>query len=179
MFTILFFGCFDPGAKVLPEQTLLSDVPSAEENRSQEIIDDNDAVYQKAEGVLVDILFLGGKPFLEVNDLLSSQLGPLQEHLELNNNEHFRRYEQGDISVKDGAVFRIRFFYPESLRRNEALAQIGFPQQVGNYIITHKEYQLTNQFGFRRLRMKRESRDTELVTEIEAWKWIPQEQLRK
>ena len=178
MLLALTFGCFDPSAQTLPEQTLLGDVPSAEENREREAPIET-TVYSKSEGVLVDILYMGGKPFHEINDLLATQLGPLQEHLELNNKEEFRRYEQGDISIKDGAVFRIHFFYPESIRRNTALAQIGFPEQVGSYIITHKEYQLTNQFGFRRLRMKREDKSTELVTEIEAWKWIPQEQLRR
>ena len=178
MFLTLIFGCFDPNVQTLPEQTLLSELPSAEENREQEAPAEA-SVYSKSEDVLVDILYMGGKPFQEINDLLATQLGPLQEHLELNNQEEFRRYEQGDISIKDGAVFRIKFFYPEAIRRNQALTQIGFPEQVGSYIITHKEYQLTNQFGFRRLRMKRESKNTELVTEIEAWKWIPQEQLRR
>jgi hypothetical protein len=64
---------------------------------------------------------------------------------------------------------------PELLRRSSVLQILGFPEQVDKYLITHREYILENEWAFRRIRMKRDSKDNELVKEVSAWKFSPQE----
>ena len=73
----------------------------------------------------------------------------------------------------------IKISLPTPVRRSTALIQTGFPEQVDKYIDTHKEYQLLNEWGFRRIRMRRQSKDDELVKSLEAWKWVPNEKVRR
>ena len=64
---------------------------------------------------------------------------------------------------------------PEPLRRTDALELLGFPPQVDDTIVLHREYRLNHEWGFRRIRMMRLGQDNELVDKVEAWRWVPGE----
>ena len=40
-------------------------------------------------------------------------------------------------------------------------------------MILHREFRLNYEWDHRRIRLKRVDRDSELVKEVEAWKWVP------
>ena len=67
---------------------------------------------------------------------------------------------------------------PEPLRRSEALQSLGFPLFADRYLTFHREYRLNHQWEFRRIRLKREAPESEFITEVEAWRWIPGEHTR-
>ena len=70
----------------------------------------------------------------------------------------------------------IRYELEKPLRRSEALQSSGFPEYVEDYISTHREYILNNQWEFRRFRMMKDKTNLEFVTSFEAWKWLPAEE---
>ncbi len=164
----------------VPEEPLLGDEASDREirqNRKQ--TPKKIKEYQKKDNVLVDIHHLSGKTFSAVQGQLQEQLGPLYSTHPLPRKDGERRvYEKGEIRMEDDQIYMIKFELPYPMRRAEALSKAGFPSQVDKYISTHKEYQLTNEWGFRRVRMKRQSKTSELVTYFEAWKWVPNERVR-
>ena len=90
-----------------------------------------------------------------------------------------RRYENGEISLYEGIVYRVKVLFPYPMRRSEALLYVGIPEQVDKYLVTHNEYQLMNTFEMRRIRLRRDSKENELVTEIEVFAWIPSEVVTK
>jgi hypothetical protein len=133
-------------------------------------------VYQKPDGVFVDVHFLCGQDFERVRDQLSAQMGGMLEAVELEGkNGRELRLERGLVRVVDDRVYMIRVSLPEALRRAEALAATGFPPAVGQYITTQGEYRLNQEWGFRRVRLKRLDTRSELVTQVEAWRWKPNE----
>ena len=128
----------------------------------------------------IDIPYLKGKSIEQVKGILTQQLGPLQEVLPLANpEEEIRRYENGEISLYEGIVYRVKVLFPYPMRRSEALMYVGIPEQVDKYLVTHNEYQLTNTFEMRRIRLRRDNKENELVTEIEVFAWIPSEVVTK
>ena len=83
--------------------------------------------------------------------------------------------ERGELRAIDDRVYMLRLPLPEPMRRADVLRIIGLPPQVSETIQTHREYRLNHERGFRRIRMIRQSRRNELVTEVEIWQFIPGE----
>jgi len=168
----------------LSQQGLLQDVPSAQEIRDsyQEQKEEKKTKEQVSSSSTsgIDIPYLKGKSIEQVKGILTQQLGPLQEVLPLANpEEEIRRYENGEISLYEGIVYRVKVLFPYPMRRSEALMYVGIPEQVDKYLVTHNEYQLMNTFEMRRIRLRRDSKENELVTEIEVFAWIPSEVVTK
>lgn len=170
---IMGFGCEDePVLQAIDAPAILDEVPSADERLStKDMID-----YQKQEGVYVDVRYLGGRSWNDAQPTLSDQLGNLQDSIELpmRQGTHYL-YEKGSVYIYEDKVYRIDLSLPEELRRSAVLQILGFPEQVDKYLITHREYVLENEWEFRRIRMKRVSTENELVNEVSAWKFSPQE----
>lgn len=136
----------------------------------------NPELYQKAANVWVDINFLAGKSWSEVRGEANSQLGPLTESVDLpGDNGVELRFTRGAVRVADDRVYMVWVPLPEPTRRGEALEAVGLLPSTSKYLILHREFRLNNERGFRRIRMRRLDRDSEFVTEVEAWRWIPGE----
>jgi hypothetical protein len=134
------------------------------------------AGYEKSADVLVDARHLGGKRFTKVRDLIADQLGQLTASRELDAKKGRElTFERGTIRIVNGSIYMLRVPLPFPMRRSEALETLGFPPYVGGYTGFHREYRLHNEWGFRRIRMKRENRHSERVTQVEAWRWLPGE----
>ena len=172
-FVIFGSGCKDePVLQAIEQPALLEEVPSAEERLEAK----EEVEYNKKEGVYVDVMYLGGRDWVISQPISFEQLGSLQETQELPMRQGIRyQYDNGSIFVYEGRVYRMDLILPELLRRSSVLQILGFPEQVDKYLITHREYILENEWAFRRIRMKRDSKDNELVKEVSAWKFSPQE----
>lgn len=173
----------EPVLQGVPEDRLLAPAAAAEPEPAEEAGDEaedarsaNPEMYRKAPNVWVDVNHLAGKQWSEVRAEASDQLGPLSESVELpGDNGTELRFARGALRVVDDRVYMLRVPLPEPMRRGPALEAIGMPPYTGSYLIMHREYRLNNERGFRRVRMRRLGRDSELVTEVEAWRWIPGE----
>lgn len=133
--------------------------------------------YARAEGVIVDVRYLGGKDYQEVRDVVADQLGALQQSAELpGDNGRQLVFERGELRVVDGRIIRVRVPLEPPLRRTAALAATGFPPATGRYVTLHREYRLNHEWGFRRIRMMRENRTSELVNVVDAWLRVPGEE---
>lgn len=158
----------------VPPEPLLQDQPNAAE--STEARPGPSEVYVRPQGVHVDVEHLGGRSFREFRDVLADQLGTLQQTTQLPGGDGVEyRFERGTVRVLDDDIYMLLVPLPEPLRRTDALVLLGFPAQVDRYLTLHREYRLNNELGFRRIRLKRQSRDSELVTEVEAWVEVPGE----
>jgi hypothetical protein len=134
------------------------------------------ARYEKSKAVYIDVRFLGGKPYLQVRDILIEQFGPLRSRQLLGSKAGVSlEFLRGSIRVMKGTIAMLNIPLPEPMRRTEALEALGFPPYVGGYTIFHREYRLHHEWGFRRIRLKREDRRSERVIEVEAWRWLPGE----
>lgn len=173
MLSIFGFGCEDePVLQAIETPTILDEVQSADERlATQDVVD-----YQKKKGVYVDVRYLGGRPWIDAQSTLTEQLGDLQDSQELPMRQGTRYiYDKGSVYIYEDQVYRIDLPLPEELRRSQVLQLLGFPEQVDKYLITHREYVLENEWEFRRIRMKRVGTENELVKEVSAWKFSPQE----
>jgi len=171
--SIFGLGCEDePVLQAIEAPTILDEVQSADERLAT-----NDIVeYQKKEGIYVDVRYLGGRNWIDAQPTLAEQLGNLQDSQELPMRQGTRYiYDKGSVYIYEDQVYRIDLALPEELRRSQVLQILGFPEQVDKYLITHREYVLENEWEFRRIRMKRVGTDNELVNEVSAWKFSPQE----
>jgi hypothetical protein len=172
----LVLGCVDeePVLIGIPQEALLNG--QAEETKPGAPAAKPPVHYKKSKAVYVDVRFLGGKPFLQVRDILTDQLGPLQGHQQIDSKAgESLEFLRGSVRVIKGTVAMLNIPLPEPLRRAEALEALGFPPYVGGYTIFHREYRLHHEWGFRRIRLKREDRRSERVIEVEAWRWLPGE----
>ena len=172
---LLIFSCREsaPVLQGIEEPGLLNDITSAQENRT---IQEPPLIYKKAEGVYIDVFYLGGRSFTESRGILVEQLCDLEENTELPlGNGIVYRYRRGSIQVLEDEIYLLKIPLPESMRRSQSLQALGVPEQIDKYLITHREYRVENQWEFRRLRLKRENSQNELVTHFEAWKWVPNE----
>lgn len=168
-------GPEEPVLQGVPTEALLEDQPSADQRATSadRVKRSSAEPYLKPQGVYVDVLFLGGASFRLNRDVLADQLGSLLSVEDLPDSAQRARFERGHVQVKDDTIYLITVPLPQPLRRSEALNSLGFPGYVGRYVSLHREYRLNNTWGFRRLRLKRQSAEDELVTEIEAWHTIP------
>ena len=138
--------------------------------------DEAPAAYQRAAHVYVDVPFLAGKLYAEVRDLVADQLGDQRGTRELpQRGDQELNFTRGDLRTEDGRIYMIRVPLPNPMQRADALALCGFSTQVGRAIGTSREYRLNHEWGFRRIRLERLGADNDLVTELEAWRWVPGE----
>ena len=173
---LLMLSCreSEPVLTGVEEPQLLGNITSAEENRT--VPANKEKIYQKLEGVYIDVPYLGGRSFLESRGVLAEQLGDLIESTELPfNHGRMYEYEKGIIQVLNDEMYRFQIPLPFAMRRSQAFQIMGFPEQIDNYMITHKEYRVENEWEFRRFRLRREDTKSEMVTHFEAWKWTPNE----
>ena len=172
-FMILFFHCrsTEPVLSGIPETPILqaSTKPQPKEKPPPK-------TYQRNTNIDVDIAYLCGKPLNNILPELEVQLGGFNGEFELPARDGYsRQYDKGEVRHVGGQVYMIRYTLNKPLRRSEALQASGFPEYVEDYISTHREYILNNQWEFRRFRMMKDSDNPELVTSFEAWKWLPAE----
>ncbi len=170
----VFYGCNEePVLTGIEPSSVLKDLPSAQER----IENPTPTIYQKKQGVYIDVLYLGGSDREMRQGILGAQLGNLQQSIELPMRQGIQYiYDKGSVYTFEGRIYRLDIELPEPLRRSQTLQLLGFPEQVDKYLITHREYVLENEWTYRRIRMKRQSKDNELVTSVSAWKFYPQEQ---
>lgn len=168
-------GPEEPVLQGVPAEPLLGGRPSASAVASTPDQDEA-APYERPAGVHVDVHHLGGRSFRDNRDLLADQLGGLVTVSDLPGGAGQRMdFERGSIQVEDDVVYMLRVPLPEPMRRSQALEALGFPAYVGRYVTLHREYRLNNTWDFRRIRMMRSSTADELVTEVEAWHHVPDE----
>jgi hypothetical protein len=172
---LLIFACREssPVLQGIEEPEILNDITSASQNRT---VEKKPKVYQKADGVYIDVFYLGGRSFSETRGILAEQFGDLTESMELPMNNGMKyQFEKGHIQVLEDEIYLIKVPLPEVMRRSQTFQIFGFPEQIDKYMITHKEYRVENQWEFRRFRLRRDSEKNEFVTHFEAWKWVPNE----
>lgn len=135
-----------------------------------------DTVYQKAEGVYVDLRFLSGRPYARIRGEIQAQLGGVVSARDLGELGEEKTLERGVLRVdRDGMVYMIALDLPEALRRSEALAQLGVPQQVDRWQDLPLEFRANHVFGIRRLRLFRAEKGAEEVARVEAWWYLSAE----
>ena len=173
----LLCACADepPLLTGIPQTPLLQDTP--QETQGTEKKDKAKAqAYTKARNIFVDVRYLGGKPYAQVRDLLSEQMGGLKSRAPAaRQGGQLLTFEHGQARIINNTVAMIKVRLPEPVRRTQALEILGFPPYVGGYTIFHREYRLHHEWGFRRIRLMREDRRSERVIEVEVWRWLPSE----
>ncbi len=175
MVLLVACGTPEPVLSGVPETNIL-DEPDDEGTLPVE----RAAVYSRPADVYVDVRHLGGRSFPGSRDVVADQLGALLESEELGgDNGQELRFERATLRVVDDLIYMVEVPLPEPLRRSDALEYLGFPSQVGRYIVLHREYRLNHEWSFRRIRMMRDSPDNELVNSVEAWRWVPGERSQR
>lgn len=167
----LIFSCKDsePIIKGLEEQSILAKQNTYNSKKKN-------SGYQKLEQVYIDVFYLGGRSYTNSQGIIAEQLGQFQETIELPMGKGLRhRFERGNIQVLNDEIYMIQIELPEVRRRSETFQMMGFPEQIDNYIITHREYIVEHQWEFLRFRLYRESKNNEMVNRFEAWKWAPKD----
>jgi len=137
-------------------------------------------VYERLPGVVLDVQHLCGHPLSEVRAEVLDQLGALvsSEQLPAGRGESLQM-ERGELRALEDRIYMLRMPLPEPMRRADVMRVIGLPPQVSETIQTHREYRLNHERGFRRIRMMRQSRRNELVTEVEVWQFLPGEHVSR
>ncbi|MDG1480892.1 MAG: hypothetical protein P8R54_14950 [Myxococcota bacterium] len=176
----LLSGCRQetPVLTGIPAEALLERTASAAERRDQlsEDLPDIDTVpYALPDGVYIDVSRLTSRPFRDSRDEIGDQLGELISTRTLHDGITEMAFERAVIRLLDDHIFMLRVSLPEPMRRSESLQLLGFPLFVDRYLSFHREFRLNHTWDFRRIRLKREAARSEMITEIEAWKWIPGE----
>ena len=129
--------------------------------------------YEKAEGVLVDVAYLGGRAWDEVRGEVELQMGRIQERSERGRDGVEIRLDKGMIRVVDQQVQLLRVELPYAMRRSQALENLGLPPQVREWHSNERDWVTHHNFGFERIRMGRDEPDSELVVWVEARKFNP------
>ena len=176
----LLSGCRQetPVLTGIPEEALLQKTASAASRRdqlSEDLPDVGTVPYALPEGVYVDVSRLTSRPFRESRDEIGDQLGELVSTRTLHDGVTEMTFDRAVIRLIDDQIFMLRVSLPQPMRRSESLQLLGFPLFVDRYLAFHREFRLNHTWEFRRIRLKREAAGSELITEIEAWKWIPGE----
>lgn len=129
------------------------------------------ATYRKADGVYVDVRFLGGRRYDGVRAEIEAQLGAVLEERPSISGGREIVFERGTVRLVDDRIQMIDVPLPRPLRRSEALGALGFPPATGDYKELALEYRLVNEWGFRRLRFVRTERESEEIARVQAWKF--------
>ena len=82
LYFLLILACREaqPVLQGIEEPGLLEDITPAAENRTEV---KKAKVYAKANGVYIDVFYLGGRSFLETRGIIAEQFGDLQETTEV------------------------------------------------------------------------------------------------
>lgn len=150
--------------------------PRLSSGKAAPAADETPEGYVRPAGVVLDVQHICGHALSEVRGEVLEQLGALvrSEKLPAGRGESLLM-ERGELRVLEDRAYMLRLPLPEPMRRADVLRIIGLPPQVSETIQTHREYRLNHERGFRRIRMIRQSRKNELVTEVEVWQFIPGE----
>lgn len=180
----LLSGCRQetPVLTGIPEEALLEGTASAAERRDQlteDLPEVDTTPYAIPEGVYVDVSRLTSRPFRDSRDEIGDQLGELVSTRTLHDGVTEMTFERAVVRMSDDRIFMIRVPLPEPMRRSESLQLLGFPLFVDRYLSFHREFRLNHEWDFRRIRLKREAPGSEMITEIEAWRWIPGEHAQR
>ena len=161
----------EPVISGIPREPLLSsnrtEIPKKVKKKTQ---------YTKPEGVYVDVRHLCGQRLEAIRDHVYDQLGPRQNVRELGEVAGREiQFTRGTIRVLDGVVYMMSIPLIEPMYRRQALQNVGFPAQTTSVLAYSGEYRINNQWDFRRIRMRRSERDSETISEVEVWRWLPRE----
>ncbi len=163
-------GTGEPVLVGIPSEPLLETPATVAEEAAEPV------PYARPENVWVDVRHLCGRSYTSSRGEIGLQLGELQSSNELKPSEGRElQMTRGTLRVHDDRVYMMRIPLPEPMRRTDALIALGFPTQTPRYITIHREYRLNHAWGFRRVRLRRLDRLSELVTEVEVWRWMPGE----
>jgi hypothetical protein len=161
----------DPVLSGIPEQPLLVPKAEAPERPSNE-----PAPYVKPDNVYVDVRHFCGQDLDAVRVELNDQLGDRQSVRELGAVDGRElQFIRGTVREVHGTIYMVAVPLIEPMYRRVALQQTGFPAFSGGVIRLSNEFRINNSWDFRRIRMKRVARDAEMVSELEAWRWIPRD----
>lgn len=129
-------------------------------------------VYQKPEGVYVDVRYLGQQLYSLARNEIASQLGALLEETELPTGQGtLHRFERGALRVHNDRIYLVDVPLPEPLRRDQALGVCGFPAATAvNWTAFSGEYRLVNTWGFRRVIFDRAASGSEDIVRVQAWR---------
>ena len=155
----------------IPQQPLLVPAADTPERSTKE-----PEPYVKPADVYVDVRHLCGQKLDSVRVELNEQLGDRQSVRELGEvNGRELQFIRGTVREVDGTIYMVSVPLLEPMYRRLALQQSGFPAFSGGVIRLSNEFRINNSWDFRRIRMKRIARNEEMVSEIEAWRWIPRD----
>jgi len=180
---LVLLGCTrdEPVLTGIPAEPLLDGLQSAADARAEapSVEPEAPTPYARPEGVTVDAGHLGGRSFSTSRDTIADQLGPLVSSRALSGDRGEELvFERGTLRVADNTIYMLKIPLQPPRRRHEALAAAGLPTIADKYLVLNREYRLNHKWGFRRIRMSRVE-DSELVTDIEVWRWLPGEHLQR
>ncbi len=128
--------------------------------------------YTKPEGVYVDARYLGSQAFSVARGEIEQQLGAVVEETELPEGQGQQiALQRAKLRVYKDRIYMIEVPLPEPLRRDQALATLGFPVlTTASWTPFSGEYRLLNVWGFRRLIFTRKSNGSEDIVSVQAWR---------
>lgn len=132
-----------------------------------------EVLYEKPEGVYVDVRYLGGRSWDGVREDVERQLGAVLGRAPTPEGDEEVTLQRGTVRLRDGAIVMIDVPLPEPARRTDALVALGFPANADGWQALALEYRLVNAWGFRRLRFVRADRESEDIVRVQAWKTAP------
>lgn len=161
----------DPVLSGLPDRPLLFPKANGTAKTTNE-----PAPYVKPADVYVDVRHLCGQRMDAVRVELNEQLGDRQNVRELGAVDGREiQFIRGTIREVGGTIYMVSVPLIEPMYRRVALQQTGYPAFAGGVIRLSNEFRINNSWDHRRIRMKRVARDAEMVSEVEAWRWIPRD----
>ncbi len=136
------------------------------------------AGYVKREGLHIDIPYLAGRRFEEIEAAdLADQLGAELSRRELPRSEEHRVFEKAEIWLYDGRIFRIRKTLGHAMDIPTALGTSGFPLDLGRPIESTSEVRWNGTWSQRRIRLIKNEKDGRLYDTIDVSKFMPREML--
>jgi len=131
-------------------------------------------VYERPDGVLVDVPHMVGKSLDAARVLLEQQMGSLQAVEALGSREGRQiQFERGRVREIDGSIYQVHVDLPRPVRRSEAMRMVGLPSQVREWLGAALEWRTSWVHGMERVRMGREERGSEFVIWVEVRRYNP------
>ena len=131
-------------------------------------------VYERPEGVLVDVPYVVGKSLDVARATLEEQMGAMSGVQALGSREGREiRFERGRVRELDGSIYLVHVDLPRPMRRSEAMRTVGLPSQVREWLGAALEWRTSWVHGMERVRMGREERGSEFVLWVEVRKYNP------
>lgn len=128
--------------------------------------------YTKPAGVYIDARYLGSQAFSVARGEIEQQLGPVIDATDLPEGQgQSMSFERAKLRVYKDRIYMIEVPLPEPLRRDQALATLGFPVlTTASWTPFSGEYRLLNVWGFRRLIFERKALNSEDIVRVQAWR---------